>query len=59
MLVVFVVVVVVVVVVVLLFFFSRLKKRGGSVSQWLERWTYDSEAPSSSPALTAGWICSW
>ena len=40
------------------FFFSRLKKRGGSVSKWLERWTYHSEAPSLSPALPASWICS-
>ena len=40
------------------FFFPRLKKRGGIVSECLERWTYDSEAPSSSPALTTSWICS-
>ena len=40
------------------FSFARLKKRGGIVSEWLERWTYDSEAPSSSPALTTSWICS-
>ena len=39
------------------FFFSRLKKREGIVSEWLERWTYDSEGPSSSPALTTSWIC--
>ena len=42
----------------LFFFFSRLKKRGGIVSEWLERWTYHLEAPGLSPALTASWICS-
>ena len=31
---------------------------GGSVAEWLERWTCNSEAPSSSPALTVSWICS-
>ena len=31
----------------------------GSVAAWIERWTCNSEAPSSSPALTASWICSW
>ena len=30
----------------------------GSVSDRLERWTCNSEALSSSPALTASWICS-
>ena len=25
----------------------------------LERWTCNPEAPSSSPVLTASWICSW
>ena len=25
---------------------------------WLERWTCNFKAPSSSPALTASWICS-
>ena len=30
--------------------------QGGSVAEWLERWTCNSEAPRSSPALTAGWI---
>ena len=44
---------VVFVVVVVVFFFSRLKKGGGSVSEWLERWTCNSEAPSSSRVLTA------
>ena len=43
---------------VFLFFFFTVKKRGGIVSEWLERWTYDSEAPSSSPALTTSWVCS-
>ena len=28
------------------------------MAKCLERWTYNSEATSSSPALTAGWICS-
>ena len=32
---------------------------GGSMAEWLERWTCNPEAPSSSPALTANWICSW
>ena len=31
---------------------------GGSVAEWLERWTCNPEAPSSSSALTAYWICS-
>ena len=31
---------------------------GGSVDERLERRTCNSEAPSSSPALTASWICS-
>ena len=31
---------------------------GGSVAEWLDRWTCNSEAQSSSPALTAIWICS-
>ena len=31
---------------------------GGSMAEWLERWTCKSEAPSSSPAVTASWICS-
>ena len=31
---------------------------GGSMAEPLERWTCNSEAPSSSPALTASWICS-
>ena len=31
---------------------------GGSVAKWSERWTCNSEALSSSPALTASWICS-
>ena len=26
--------------------------------EWLGRWTCNSEAPSSSPAVTASWICS-
>jgi len=30
---------------------------GGSVVEWLERWTCNSKAPSSTPALTASWIC--
>ena len=31
---------------------------GESMAEWLERWTCNPEAPSSSPALTANWICS-
>ena len=31
---------------------------GGSMAEWLERWTCYSEASSSSPAPTASWICS-
>ena len=30
----------------------------GSVAEWLERRTCNFEDPSSSPALTASWICS-
>ena len=30
---------------------------GGSVAEQLEYWTCNSKAPSSSPALTANWIC--
>ena len=33
-------------------------ERGGSVAGLLERWTCNSKAPSSRPALTASWICS-
>ena len=36
----------------------KLKLRGGRVVKQLERWTFDSEAPSSSPALTVSWIYS-
>ena len=32
---------------------------GGSMAEWLEWWTCNPEAPSSSPALTANRICSW
>ena len=46
------------VVFVFVLLFHVKKGRGGSVSEWLGRWTYDSEARSSSPALTARWICS-
>ena len=31
---------------------------GGSVAEWLKNWTCNSEAPSSSPTLIAGWISS-
>ena len=31
---------------------------GGSVAERLERWTCNSDAPSSWPTLTASWICS-
>ena len=27
------------------------------MAEWLERWTCNPEAPCSSPALTASWIC--
>ena len=30
--------------------------KGGSVAEWLERWTSSLEAPSSSPVLTASCI---
>ena len=30
----------------------------GSVAEWLERWTCNSETSRSSPAVTASWICS-
>ena len=33
-------------------------REGGSVAEWLERRTRNSEARSSTPALTASWICS-
>ena len=29
-----------------------------AVAEWLERWTCNSEAPSSRPAMTAYWTCS-
>ena len=32
---------------------------GCSLAVWLEHYTYSSKAPSSSPTLTASWICSW
>ena len=31
---------------------------GGSVAEWLERWTCNSEVASSSRAMTDSWICS-
>ena len=33
-------------------------REAGSVAEWLKRRTCNSEVPSSSPALTANWICS-
>ena len=36
----------------------RYTERKGSMVERLERWTCNSETPSSSPALTASWICS-
>ena len=38
--------------------YAILNERGGSVAGLLERWTCNSKAPSSRPALTASWICS-
>ena len=35
------------------FFFHT---NGGSVDEWLESWTYNLEAPNSSPALADSWI---
>ena len=37
---------------------SLVELVGGSVAEWFERRTCNSEAPSSSPALTDSWICS-
>ena len=37
-----------------LFFFFHTN--GGSVDEWLESWTYNPEAPNSSPALADSWI---
>ena len=37
---------------------SSIELVRGSVAEWLERGTCNSEAPSSSLALTASWICS-
>ena len=39
--------------------FIKYGLSGGSVAERLEHWTCNLEAPSSSPALTASWICSW
>ena len=36
----------------------KYTERKGSVAERLERWTCNSEAPSSSLALTTSWICS-
>ena len=38
--------------------FKRAKNGGGSVAEWLEPWTCNSEAPSSSPPLAASWVSS-
>ena len=40
-------------------FQSHFLFSGGSVAEWLERWTCNPETPSSSPTLTTSWICSW
>ncbi|CAH3156641.1 unnamed protein product [Porites lobata] len=37
---------------------SERRTGGGSVAEWLEPWTCNSEAPSSSPALAASWVSS-
>ena len=39
-----------------LFFFLFFHTNGGSVDEWLESWTYNPEAPNSSPALADSWI---
>ena len=36
-----------------------IQQRRGSLALWLEHYTYSPKAPSSSPTLTASWICSW
>ena len=36
---------------------KSLRLFGGNVVEWLERWTCNSVAPSSSSALTSSWIC--
>ena len=37
---------------------GSVEERGGTVAERLERWTCNPEALSSSPTLTASWICS-
>ena len=37
---------------------SLKTERSGSVPEWSERWTCNTEAPSSGPTLTTSWICS-
>ena len=49
---------------ILLLFNKALPEAGiillfGSMAKWLEHWTCNSEAPSSSPAQTSRWICYW
>ena len=41
------------------FLLDNLSNCKDSVVEWLERRACNSEAPSSSPTLTASWICSW
>ena len=36
-----------------------IQQHRGSLAVWLEHYTYSPKAPSSSPTLTASWICSW
>ena len=38
------------------FFVFCFHTNGGSVDEWLESWTYNPEAPNSSPALADSWI---
>ena len=38
---------------------NNLSIRHFNVAEWLECWTCNSGTPSSSPVLTASWICSW
>jgi len=39
------------------FALSTAVPQGASLTEQLERWTWNSEALSSSPTLTASWIC--
>ena len=41
----------------LAFFILSMEDHGGGVAERLECWTCNTEDPSSSPTLTASWIC--